>query len=209
VRLKERGYLPTTGTPGVTLLAATVSERAGHWYVSLTVEQEQVEQVEQVVPKNTGPVVGVDLGLQRLATLSDGETAENPRHLQRCLKQLKQLKRLHRAVTRKPKGSQNRKKAPRRLGAQYRTVANQRADTLQQLTSRLAKTKAVVVIEDRNVSGLLRNHRLAPAIADVGWASSAARWRTRPPGTAAGCWWPTAGSPPRRPARVVGGWTRS
>ncbi len=116
--------------------------------------------------KNTGPVVGIDLGLQRLATLSNGETAENPRHLKQ---QLKQLKRLHRAVTRKPKGSQNRKKAARRLGAQYRTVANQRANTLHQLTSRLAKTKAVVVIEDLHVSGMLKNHHLAQAIADVGF----------------------------------------
>ncbi len=46
--------------------------QAGHWYVSVLVEQEHV------VPENTGPVVGVDLGLKRLATISDGGTAENP-----------------------------------------------------------------------------------------------------------------------------------
>src|SRR5258708_29778475 len=66
LRLKQRRYLPTTGTPGVTLLSATVSEQAGHWYVSVCVAQEHV------VPKNTGPVVGVDLGIKCLATLSDG-----------------------------------------------------------------------------------------------------------------------------------------
>ena len=55
LRLKERGYLPTGG---VQILSATVSEQAGHWYVSLQVEQEQA------VPENTGPVVGIDLGIK-------------------------------------------------------------------------------------------------------------------------------------------------
>jgi putative transposase len=113
-------------------------------------------------------VVGVDLGLKRLATLSDGHVEENPRHLKR---RLKKIKRLHRAVSRKVKGSQNRKKAARRLGTQYRHVANQRANTVHQFTSRLAKTKSVVVIEDLNVAGMLKNHSLALAISDVGWGA--------------------------------------
>jgi len=159
LRLKEREYLPTGG---VKVPSATVTEQAGHWYVSLLVEQEHV------VPENTGPVVGVDLGLKRLATMSDGGLAENPRHLKT---RLRKFKRLHRAVTRKVKGSQNRKKAARRLGTAYRTVANQRANTLHHLTSRLAKTKSVVVIEDLNVSGMLKNHHLAQAIGDVGFGA--------------------------------------
>ncbi|HEV2460464.1 MAG TPA: RNA-guided endonuclease TnpB family protein, partial [Ktedonobacterales bacterium] len=120
-----------------------------------------------MVPENTGPVVGVDLGLKRLATMSDGQIEENPRHLK---KRLKKIKRLQRAVSRKVKGSQNRKKAARKLGAEHRKVANLRANTLHQLTSRLAKTKSVVVIEDLNVAGMLKNHHLAQAIGDVGFA---------------------------------------
>ncbi len=158
LRLKERGYLPAD----TKILSATVSEQAGHWYVSLLVEHEHV------VPENTGPVVGVDLGLKRLATLSDGHVEENPRHLQR---RLQKIKRLQRAVSRKVKGSQNRKKAARRLGTHYRHVANQRANTVHQFTSRLAKTKSVVVLEDLNVAGMLKNHRLALAISDVGWGA--------------------------------------
>jgi putative transposase len=157
LRLKERGYLPTAG---VKMLSATVSEQAGHWYVSILVEQEQDTSV------NAGPVVGVDLGIKRLATLSDGTEEPNPRHLKL---NLWKIKRLQRAVSRKVKGSQNRKKAARRLGTQYRHVANQRANTLHQFTSRLAKTKSVVVIEDLNVSGMLKNHHLAQAISDVGF----------------------------------------
>jgi putative transposase len=160
LRLKECGYLPTCGTLGVKVLSATVSEQAGHWYVSLQVE------LEREVPVNVGPVVGVDLGVKTLATLSDGTVIPNPRPLKRCLRK---LKRFHRAVSRKRKGSQNRKKAARRLGQLYRKVAQQRANTLHQVTTRLAKTKAVIVIEDLYVAGMLRNHQLAQAISDVGF----------------------------------------
>ena len=158
LRLKERGYLPTRG---VKVLSATVSEQAGHWYVSIQVEQERE------VPLNTGPVVGVDLGVKALATLSDGTVIPNPKPLRR---RLRKIKRLHRAVTRKPKGSNNRKKAAHTLGEAYRKASHQRANTLHQVTTMLAKTKSVIVIEDLNVSGMLKNHYLAQAIADVGFA---------------------------------------
>jgi putative transposase len=156
MRLKERGYLPTSAK----ILSATVSEQAGHWYVSLVVE------VEQLVPVNSGLAVGVDLGVKGLATLSDGTEEPNPRHLRSSLKK---LKRLQRAVTRKRKGGQNHRKAVRKLAALHRKIANQRAHASHQLTSRLAKTKAVVVIEDLNISGMLKNHHLAQAIGDVGF----------------------------------------
>ena len=158
LRLKERGYLPTSG---VKMLSATVSEQAGHWYVSV-----QVEQAREA-PTNIGPIVGVDLGVKTLATLSDGTVIPNPRPLKR---RLKKIERLHKAVTRKQKGSKNRKKAARTLAKHYRTLANQRANTLHQVTTRLAKTKSVIVIEDLNVAGMLKNHQLAQAIADVGFA---------------------------------------
>jgi putative transposase len=157
VRLKEHGYLPACG---VKVLSATVSEQAGHWHVSVQVE------CEQMVPANAGPVIGVDLGVKVLATLSDGTVVPNPRHLKR---HLKKIKRLQRAVSHKRKGSQNRKKAVRCLSKLHRRVANQRANTLHQLTSHLAKTKSVIVIEDLNVFGMLKNHHLAQAIGDVGF----------------------------------------
>jgi putative transposase len=120
------------------------------------------------VPANAGPIIGVDLGIKTLATLSDGTVIPNPRHLR---SRLKTIKRLHRAVTRKQNGSQNRKKAVHTLGKQYRRVANQRANTTHQVTTRLAKTKSVIVIEDLNVAGMLKNHHLAQAISDVGFAA--------------------------------------
>jgi putative transposase len=159
LRLKEREYLPTSDK--VKILSATVSEQAGHWYVSLQVEEEQP------VPENTGPVVGIDLGIKHLATLADGEVIPNPRHLKR---RLKKLKRLQRAVSRRQKGGKNRRKEARKLARLHRRIKNQRHNTLHQVTTRLAKTKSVLVIEDLQVAGMLKNHRLAQAIGDVGFA---------------------------------------
>jgi putative transposase len=139
---------------------ATGDAAARRRYVAVLVQQEHI------APVNRGPVVGVDLGVKTLATLSDGTSEPNPRHLRSSLKK---LKRLQLAVTRKPKGSRNRKKAVRRLASLHHKIANQRANTLHHLTSRLAKTKSVVVIEDLNIAGMLKNHHLAQAIGDVGF----------------------------------------
>lgn len=156
-RLKEMNYLPTKD---VKILSASVCEQAGHWYVSVQVEREQA------VPENTGLAVGVDLGVKSLATFSDGTVIPNPRHLKRCLKK---LKRFHRAISRKQKGSKNRRKAAHHLAKLYRKVSNQRQNTLHQVTTTLAKTKQVIVIENLNVAGMLKNHHLAQSIADVGF----------------------------------------
>ena len=72
-------------------------------------------------------------------------------------------------LARRQKGSRNRRKAAQRLGTLHQRIANQRTNTLHQFTSRLAKTKSTVVIEDLNVSGMLKNHHLAQAIGDVGF----------------------------------------
>lgn len=160
LRLKERDYLPVSGLPGMRVLSATISEQAGHWYVSVQVKQEQT------VPVNTGPLVGVDLGVKVLATCSDGTVIPNPRHLKR---RLKKIKRVHRVVSRRKKGGKNRRKAARKLATLYRKVTHQRQNTLHQVTTWLAKTKSVIVIEDLHVAGMLKNHHLAQAIADVGF----------------------------------------
>jgi putative transposase len=155
-RLKERGYPPTDAH----MLSAAVSGRAGHRYVTVSVEQELVASA------NSGAIAGADLGARTLATLSDGAIEPDPRHVRSCLKK---LNRLQRAVSRKQNGGCNRKKAVTRLAALHRKAAHQRANTPHQFTSRLAKSKAVVVIEDLNVSGMLKQRHLARAIGDVGF----------------------------------------
>ena len=157
LRLKEQRCLPMNG---VRILSATVSERGQRWSVSVQAE------VEIPDPSTAGkPVVGVDLGITRLATLSDGTEIENPRALKHALRKIKRFQRI---VSRRQKGSANRRKAVDRLARTHLRVANLRKDTLHQATSLLAKTKSAVVLEDLNVSGMLKNHHLAQAIADVG-----------------------------------------
>jgi len=157
LRLKERGYLPVSGCH---ILSATVSEKAGRWFVSLQVEMDIPD------PNHAGkPAAGVDLGINRMAQVSDGTRFENPRSLKSALTK---LKRLQRVVSRRQKGSANRKKAVKQLAKTHFRVANIRKEALHQATTMLTKTKSVIVLEDLNVSGMLKNHHLAQAIADVG-----------------------------------------
>ena len=156
VRLKEKGYLPTEG---VHILSVTVSERAERWFVSLLVEEE----IE--VPVNSGPVVGVDVGVSKLATLSDGTTIENPRTLARYERK---RKRLQRSLSRKTKDSRNRCKVKMRLAQCEFRIANIRRDAPHKATAMLARTKSAIGVESLNVAGLLKNHCLAKQIADAG-----------------------------------------
>ncbi|WP_218032144.1 RNA-guided endonuclease InsQ/TnpB family protein [Dictyobacter kobayashii] len=164
LRLYEHGYLPTTAK----VLSATVSEQAGHWFVSVQVEESILEPKEA-----TGTVIGVDLGIKALATCSDGTVIANPNAPRSNLNKLQRVSRQH---ARKQKGSKNRLKATRTLARLHAHIANIRKDTLHKATSQIvAKTKCdqerarVIVIEDLNVSGMLKSRRLSRAIADVGF----------------------------------------
>ena len=164
LKLKERAYLPTEG---VKLLSATVSEKAGRWFVSVQVEEE----IPDPEPAQGAPV-GVDLGITMLATCSDGVRYENPRALQRAQKK---LRRLQRKLSRQQKDSNNREKTRRKIARLHYRAANIRRDALHKATSGIvAKSKPAalrpraVVLEDLNVNGLLKNHRLARSISDVG-----------------------------------------
>ncbi len=155
VKLKERGYLPMTAH----LRSATVSERAGRWYVSLSVEEERPPTLPPM-----GEAVGVDLGIHALAIVSDGTVIPNPRALR--VRQRK-LQHLEREVSRKKKGSHNREKAKRRLSRCHAKVADLRKDALHQATTMLARTKPVIVVEGLRPANMLRNHPLARSLSDA------------------------------------------
>lgn len=160
VRLKEHGYLPIAD---VKVLSATVSERAGRWFVSLQVEIESQDHRHE--KDELHPIVGVDLGIKTLAVVSDGTTFENPNALK---SEMRKLRRLQRSLSRKVKGSSNRKKAAEQVAKLHWRISNVRSDTLHKLTTHLTRTKSVIVIEDLNVSGMLKNRCLARAISDLG-----------------------------------------
>jgi putative transposase len=155
VRLKEHGYIPVKPDK---ICYATISEKNGHWYVSVTVNETIPDQSE---PKH---VIGIDLGIKTLAVTSDGVYYENPKELYKAEKKLKRLDRL---LSRKENGSSNYKKAKLLRAKAYEKVMRIRKHVLNEITTELAKTKSVLVVEDLNVSGMMQNHHLARAISDV------------------------------------------
>ncbi len=157
IRIKEKRKSYYSGR----ILSVTVRRRANRWFVSVSVEEDILDPQ----PKRGAPV-GVDLGVKTLATLSDGTTFANPRALGRRLRKLKQL---HRFLSRKEKRSKNRERAKLRLAKMYLKIFNIRQDTIHKVTTNLAKSHSKVVIEDLLVSGMMRNRKLARAIADVGF----------------------------------------
>jgi putative transposase len=145
------------------ILAATINRRADRWFVSFTVE------VQRSIPASNGQpsIVGVDVGIRHLAVLSTGALIPNPRALEGSLRK---LRRLNRELARRTPGSRRWSRTRRRLARVHARAANLRRDALHKLTTSLATQHGTVVIEQLNVAGLLRNRRLARAIADTGMA---------------------------------------
>ncbi|WP_326550894.1 IS607 family element RNA-guided endonuclease TnpB [Micromonospora sp. NBC_01813] len=153
------------------IMSATVRRDGGRWHVSFTVEVERAERS----PARPGSVVGVDVGIRHLAVLSTGELVDNPRHLVAARQRMHALGRTlsrkqgpDRRTGRRP--SKRWERAASRLGRAHARVAHLRRDGLHKLTTRLATTYGTVVVEDLNVTGMLRNRRLARHVADAGFA---------------------------------------
>ena len=144
---------------GARFIRITVSRRAGCWYASLTVEREPVAK-----PAPKGGVVGVDLGVKNLATLSDGTVIPNPRALGASLKTLRKAQQ---ALSRKVKGSVRREKARERVARLHARVADVRADAINKATTMIAETYSVVCVEDLNVAGMVKNRHLARSVSDA------------------------------------------
>jgi putative transposase len=144
------------------ILSARITQSGKWWFVSITVE---TTQKPCKVPTNGA--VGMDLGINRLATLSDGAVFENQKYLQ---KQLKRLKGLQKSLSRKQKGSKNREKARMKLAIQHYHVTCSRDDFLHKLTTELVEKFALIGIESLNVAGMMKNHRLAQALADASFS---------------------------------------
>lgn len=163
VRLKERGYLPTNDNGAKLGTYSVVSCRAGRWYISVQVEEEIAE------PQLDTLIVGVDFGIKTLATLSNGETFENPHAL---IKAERKLARLNKELARRKHKSANWKKTKEKLGRQYARVTNLRNHVLHEISHHVTMElrPRVIVLEDLNVKGMLSNRHLSKAIADVGFS---------------------------------------
>jgi putative transposase len=143
------------------LKRVTVSREADRWFASIMVETNDIKPVEQ--PHDA---VGVDLGVTTLATLSQGDPIPGPKAHTALLGR---LRRTSRALSRKRKGSANRRKAKAKLARLHSRIAAIRRDATHKATTLLAKTYRLIGIEDLNVRGMARNRHLARSIMDGGF----------------------------------------
>lgn len=131
---------------------------SGKYFVSLVVDTTQAE-----LPK-TGEAIGIDFGVARLATLSNGERIANPKHGAKWKRRLAfYQKRLARAT----KGSKRRLRARRQVARVHEKIANSRSDTLHKLSRDLVNRFDVICVEDLNLRGMVKNHSLARAVSDA------------------------------------------
>ncbi len=140
------------------ILSARISKTASWWFVSITVE------MPDDLPLNNHPPVGVDVGLNRLATLSDGRQYENQRPL---VHQLKKLRRLNKQLARRTKGGKNWLKTKEKLRRLHYEIACIRLDWLHKLTTEITTTSGIMAVEDLHVKGLIRNRCLSRSFSDA------------------------------------------
>lgn len=138
-----------------------VVRRSDGYYAQFVVNVERVINREA-----THKMVGIDVGLTYFYTDSNGNTVENPRYLR---KSEKQLKRLQRRVSKKVKGSKNRRKAINRLGRKHLQVQRQRRDFAVKTTRCVVMSNDFVAMEDLQVRNMLKNRYLAKSISDAAW----------------------------------------
>lgn len=137
------------------LLKATVSKRAGRWFISLSYKMPEQE------PRPIQSAVGLDLGVSKSVVCSDGKFYQTPSKIELYEKK---LRRLHKSLSRKKKGSQRWKKAREKLSLFYYRLQCLRDNFLHKLTSKLTSENQVVCVEDLGVSNMVRNRHLARSI---------------------------------------------
>ncbi len=168
VRLKEKGYIPTTRS-GLVIRSGTVSEKAGRYYVSVLVD---IPQPEDNRPANQG--IGIDLGIKDLAICSNRQVFKNINKSKEIKRLEKKLKREQRSLSRmyenKKKGGTtqraNIQKQKLKVQKLHHRIDNIRADYINKTIAEIVKTKpSYITIEDLNVSGMMKNRHLSKAVA--------------------------------------------
>ncbi len=167
LRLKEKGYIPVS-KDGYQIRSGTVSVKAGRYYVSVLIEMPDTE------PVNGGnPGIGIDLGLKDLAVVSDGSVYKNINRSEKMRKLEKKLGKEQRSLSRKYEYAKQHKTERKNIKKQvlkvqrlHQRITNIRTDHTDKAISRIVKTKpSYIVIENLNVSGMMKNRHLSKAVA--------------------------------------------
>jgi putative transposase len=160
--LKVKLHRPVAGR----IKTVTLKKSCGKWYACFGVIVPDPSPLPQ-----TGNVIGIDVGVESFAILTDGTAIKNPRYYQ--LVQAK-LRRAQRTVCRRKRTSNRRRKAVQQLTRFHQHIKNQRRDFHHQVAQQLINRYDVIAYEHLNIKGLVRS-RLAKSIADVGWGSFLAK----------------------------------
>ncbi|MDF5713234.1 MAG: RNA-guided endonuclease TnpB family protein [Rhizonema sp. NSF051] len=160
--VKAKIHRPIEGT----IKTVTVSKcPSGKYFASILSEVKG----DVPTPSSEGNFIGIDLGLKHFAVVSDGNKVskfDNPKHI---AKHQQNLKRKQQKLARKKDGSKSRFKNKRLVAKIHERVSNSRQDFLHKLSTKLVNDNQVVVVENLNTLGMLRNHNLAKSISDAGW----------------------------------------
>ena len=144
----------------------TISKtKTGKYFASILVEEPIEKPVKPNINFNNS--IGIDLGIKDFIILDNGEKVNNPKYLKN---ELERLKCLQRRLSKKQKGSNNRKKAKLKVAKQHEKITNKRLDFLHKVSSKLISENQTICIEDLNVKNMIKNHKLAQSISDVSWS---------------------------------------
>ena len=156
-RDKQYLYKNKAGIKSITI----IKNKCGQYYATILIDGDLLRTVNEPIRES----IGIDLGIKTLLTLSNGETIDNPRWIN---SNEKKLKKLHKQLSKKQKGSNNRNKAKLKLAKVHEKIKNKKQDYLHNITTKIVSENQIIVLEDLNVSGMMKNHKLAKAIQELG-----------------------------------------
>jgi putative transposase len=139
----------------------TIRRQSGKWFACFTCDYEP-----EPLPESFESV-GIDVGLEKFAALSDGSFVENPRFFRR---DEKALAKAQRKQSRTPKGSKPRRRANKVVSRIHERIRNRRHDFVHQLSRKLVNRYGLIAVEKLNVKGMIQNHCLAKSISDASWS---------------------------------------
>lgn len=162
IKLPKLGFVKIRQSMGVGKINHVTIEHtpAGKYFVVLNVD------FEPELRPNNGGKIGIDVGIKDFYSDSKGNIVPNPKYLE---KSMRKLVREQRRLSRKQKGSNNRNKQRVKVASVHERITNQRNDFLQKHSSMLVRENQTICIEDLNIRGMVRNHKLARSIASASW----------------------------------------